>query len=314
MSGCSSERQCGPRAESGGGVVNVLKPPGMTSHDVVACLRRWLGTKAGHGGTLDPGAAGVLVVGLGRATRLLGFLLQGTKDYRAEVVLGARTATGDGTSPPECERDATSLDAAAVEQAVAGLTGVIEQVPPMTSALKHGGRPLYALARQGQEVPRAPRRVTVYAARVVEFRPGRRARAVVDLTCSHGTYVRSWCQALGDALGVGGYMGFLVRSRVGGFRLEDASLLEDVRARPREAVLPTVRMVEHLPVVRARGGREKVAAGHLPLPMVDLPAPGVCQPGQPVRVMGPEGDLWAVARWVGGDRVLELQTVLVGVE
>ncbi|MEW6546476.1 MAG: tRNA pseudouridine(55) synthase TruB [Bacillota bacterium] len=294
-------------------MINVLKPPGMTSHDVVACLRRWLGIRAGHGGTLDPGAAGVLVVALGRGTRLLHFVLEGTKEYRAEAVLGARTATGDSSSPAEPGGDASFLDRIRVEQAVASLTGELEQVPPMTSALKYEGEPLYRLARRGQEVPRPSRRVTVFAARVVEFQPGVRARVVIDLTCSHGTYVRTWCQALGDALGVGGYMGFLVRTGVGVFRLGDALLLEEIRAHPWEGVQPMVRMVEHLPAVHMRGGREKVAAGHVPPAFLDVPARGGLSPGQTVRVMGPEGDLWAIARWVGGKRVLALETVLVGV-
>jgi tRNA pseudouridine55 synthase len=298
----------------GGGVVCVLKPPAMTSHDVVACLRRWLGMKAGHGGTLDPGAAGVLVVALGRATRLLGFLLEGTKEYRTEVVLGARTATGDAASPVEEGPDASGIGRLEVEEAVRSLTGEIEQVPPMTSALKHGGVPLYRLARRGEEIPRQPRRVTVYSARVVEFHPGSRARVVVDLACSHGTYVRTWAQALGEALGVGGYVGFLVRTRVGSFGLEDARTLEEIRARPEDAVAPAVRLVENLPAVVLRGGREKVASGYVDPALVEIPAGPGLSPGEKLRVMGPDGDLWAIARWAGGRRLLELETVLIGPE
>ncbi|MDI6894591.1 MAG: tRNA pseudouridine(55) synthase TruB [Bacillota bacterium] len=241
------------RGEPPAGVINVLKPPGMTSHDVVACLRRWLGVKAGHGGTLDPGAAGVLVVALGRATRLLRFLLEGTKEYRAEVILGARTATGDAAAPEEEGGDASCLTRERVEEAVQALTGELEQVPPMTSALKHAGEPLYRLARRGEEVPRRARPVTVFSARVVEFHPARRARLLVDLVCSHGTYVRTWAQDLGNALGVGGYVGFLVRTRVGPFRLEGARTLEEIRARPEEAIEPMARVVEHVGADRGSG-------------------------------------------------------------
>jgi len=310
-SGCAGDGRGMPPS---GGVVNVLKPPGMTSHDVVACLRRWLGMKAGHGGTLDPGAAGVLVVALGRATRLLGFLLEGTKEYRAEVVLGARTATGDAASPVEEGADASRIGRPEVEEAVVSLTGELEQVPPMTSALKHGGVPLYRLARRGEEVPRRPRRVTVYSARVVEFEPGRRARVLVDLTCSRGTYVRTWAQALGEVLGVGGYVGFLVRTRAGPFRLEDARTLEEIRDRPQDAVGPAVRLVEELPAVVVRGGREKVASGYVDPALVEVPVERTPSPGEKVRVMGPDGDLWAIARWAGGRRLLELETVLIGPE
>lgn len=294
------------------GVINVLKPPGMTSHDVVAWVRRRLGTKAGHGGTLDPLASGVLVVGVGRGTRLLRFLLEGTKDYRAEVVLGARTPTGDAASPAEPGGDASFLDEARVKEALASLTGEMEQVPPMTSALKCGGRPLYRLAREGREISRPPRRVTVFAARLVDFTPGPRARALVDLTCSHGTYVRTWCQDLGESLGVGGYLGFLVRTRVGGFRLQEARLLEEIGADPGQAVEPLVRVVEDLPPLVIRGGRRQVAGGRVPAGLLEPPA-GRLEPGQPVRLMGPEGDLWAIARWTGrGD--VQLETVLVGVD
>ncbi len=295
----------------GAGVINVLKPPGMTSHDVVAWVRRRLGVKAGHGGTLDPGAAGVLVVGLGPCTRLLGFLLDGTKDYRAEVVLGARTPTGDASSPEEPGTDPSALDREEVERAIISLTGEIDQVPPMTSALKVGGRPLYALARRGKEVPRPARRVTVHEARLLEFTRGPRVRLLVDLTCSHGTYVRTWCQDLGELLGVGGYLRFLVRTRVAGFRLEESVLLEEIRNHPERVVEPAVRMVEHLPALVARGGRQQVACGRIPRPLLEVTAP--VPPGQRVRVMGPDGDLWAIARWNGeGDPIPE--TVLVGVD
>lgn len=296
------------------GVVNALKPPGMTSHDVVAFLRRLFGVRAGHGGTLDPGAAGVLVVCLGKATRLSEFLLEGSKSYRAEAVLGARTATLDAFSPEEPVGDPSFLERKQVEEAVARLMGEIEQVPPMTAALKRGGRPLYRLAREGREVPRPARRVTIFAARLVDFSPGKRARAVVDLTCSHGTYVRSWCAALGEALGVGAYLKFLVRTRVGDFPLEEALTLEELaaaRGEPERVVQPLDRVVEHLPAVRMEGKKEQVAAGRLPPEALWLPGGRSPRPGEKVRVLGPDGELWAIARWVAVGTELDLRPLKV---
>lgn len=250
------------------GVLNVLKPPGLTSHDVVSYLRRTLGLRrVGHTGTLDPDAAGVLVVCLGRATRLAEYLLDTDKSYRAEMTLGIRTSTQDAGGEVLTVGEAAHLTAADVEALWPRFLGEMEQVPPMVSAKKQRGQRLYRLARAGQEVERTPQRVTIYDLRLVDFQPGRNPRVLFDVTCSKGTYVRTLCADLGEALGCGATLSFLLRTRVGTFRLAEAWTLEEVAASwaagdlatrliPFEAALP------HLPaVIVDAAGRAKLACG-----------------------------------------------------
>ena len=200
------------------GVLVCDKPAGPTSHDVVALVRRLAGQRrVGHGGTLDPPATGVLVLALGRATRLLPFLPTEPKRYLAEVTFGVETDT---------------LDAAAVGAALAGMTGPQQQVPPMVSAVKVGGERLYAKARRGEQVERAARPVTVHALDLLEYRPGPAPEAVVDVRCSGGTYVRSLADDLGRALGSAAHLAALRRTRVGAFGLDRAHGLDELRAAP----------------------------------------------------------------------------------
>lgn len=205
------------------GILLVDKPAGMTSHDVVDACRRALGVRRiGHAGTLDPPATGLLVLGVGRATRLLRFLEAYDKEYRAEVVFGAETTTEDATGEVTAESDASGLDRAAVERALAGFVGEIDQVPPMVSAVKVGGERLYRKARRGEEVERAPRRVSVHEIALESFEPSARARATVRVRCSKGTYVRSLARDVGRALGAGAHVGALRRLAIGPFRVEEA--------------------------------------------------------------------------------------------
>ena len=226
------------------GVAVVDKAAGWTSHDVVARARRVLGTrKVGHSGTLDPDATGVLVLGVGRATRLLRFLTELPKSYEAEIVLGVETDTLDATGRVTARHDMSEVGAEQALRAAAALTGDILQVPPMVSAVKVGGRRLHALARAGIEVERDARSVTVHRFDVSPV-PGDEAvlRAVVD--CSSGTYVRALAADLGKALGGGAHLRSLRRTAVGSFGLDSA--------RPVEAaeVLPMAQAVRHLAGVR----------------------------------------------------------------
>jgi tRNA pseudouridine55 synthase len=212
------------------GFLVALKPPGMTSHDVVGFIRRTTGAKVGHTGTLDPLAAGVLVLALGSATRLAEYLSLADKVYRAEIILGLETATYDLEGEVLARNSAVDVSEAAVRVALAGLTGALEMLPPMYSAVKQGGRKLYDLARAGQEVERRPRPVHVAAFDLLEFTPGEEARCLCHVGCSKGTYVRSLAQMLGEALGCGGCLGFLLRTRQGTHRIEDALTLEEIAA------------------------------------------------------------------------------------
>jgi len=200
------------------GVLVVDKPAGMTSHDVVAIVRRRLGEKrVGHAGTLDPDATGVLVLGVGRATRLLRFVEIHEKEYVASVTFGVSTTTQDASGNVIAESDASGITRADVERAAGEMVGEIEQVPPMVSAVKVGGERLYKKARRGEDVDRAPRRVVVHSLEVEEFTPGVRAVARMRARCSRGTYVRTLAHDLGRTLGVGGHVATLRRVRVGPF-------------------------------------------------------------------------------------------------
>jgi tRNA pseudouridine55 synthase len=229
---------------SGGpsGLVVVDKQAGWTSHDVVARARRVIGTrKVGHAGTLDPDATGVLLLGVGRATRLLRFLSVLPKSYTGEVVLGAETTTLDAGGEVVATHDMGGVGLDDVRRAAAAFVGEIDQVPPMVSAVQVGGRRLHELAREGIEVERAARRVTVTRFDVVaEVAPG---VVAVEVDCSSGTYVRSLAADVGRALGGGAHLRALRRTAIGPHDLAGASPLES------PVLLPMAAAVAHLPAV-----------------------------------------------------------------
>jgi len=229
------------------GLAVVDKPAGCTSHDVVGRCRRIFGQKkVGHGGTLDPDATGILLVGLGRATRLLRFLAPLPKSYAAEVVLGVETTTLDDSGEVVATYDMAGVGLEDVRRAVARFVGDIEQIPPMVSAVSVGGRRLHELARAGVEVERAARPVTVYR---FDVAAGLEAGVYrIDVECSSGTYVRSLAADLGAALGGGAHLRRLRRTAVGPF-VAGVSLDE---LGP-EHVLAPASAVAHLPAVTVDG-------------------------------------------------------------
>lgn len=207
------------------GVLNIDKPLKMTSHGVVDRVRRLTGIRrVGHGGTLDPLASGVLVVALGRATRLLEYVAAQAKQYKARVHLGKISDTYDGEGRI-VDGPAVEVSRTDVEAALGQFRGAIRQIPPMHSALKKDGRPLYQLARQGVEVEREAREVTVYALHIAEWDP---PIVELHLACSTGTYVRSLAHDLGQTLGCGAYLAGLQRTAVGSFTLQDAVSLDEL--------------------------------------------------------------------------------------
>ncbi len=214
------------------GVLVVDKPSGWTSHDVVARVRRLAGTRrVGHAGTLDPMATGVLVLGVGRGTRLLGHLALTRKTYEATARLGLATTTDDAEGEPLRAAPTAGLDGVAVRRAAAALVGDLQQVPSAVSAVKVDGRRAYARVRSGEDVVLAPRPVTVHALEVTAVRPG---PDTLDLDlvveCSSGTYVRALARDLGAALGVGGHLTALRRTAVGPFTLAAARTLATLEA------------------------------------------------------------------------------------
>jgi tRNA pseudouridine55 synthase len=211
------------------GVLVCDKPAGMTSHDVVARVRRLAGQRrVGHGGTLDPPATGVLVLALGRATRLLPFLPTEPKRYLATVAFGAETDTLDAAGTVTATAEVGDLDEPRLRAALAGFVGPQLQVPPMVSAVKVAGERLYAKARRGETVERAARPIVVHELELLELSPGERPLATVVVACSGGTYVRSLAADLGRALGTLAHLAGLRRTAVGRFTEADAHALEDL--------------------------------------------------------------------------------------
>lgn len=209
------------------GVVNIHKPAGMTSHDVVGQVRRLAHQKrVGHAGTLDPDATGVLLVCLGAATRLSDYLADEGKEYRATLILGATTTTEDASGDVLAETDASPVTQSDLQDILPRFVGTILQTPPMVSAVHHQGQRLYALAWQGIVVEREARPVQIDSITLLDFMPGSRASATLDIACGKGTYIRTLCADIGDALGVGGHMAALQRTRAGRFTLADAVPLD----------------------------------------------------------------------------------------
>ena len=215
------------------GLVIVDKPGGMTSHDVVARIRRLAGTRrVGHAGTLDPMATGVLVIGVEKATRLLGYLTLTEKEYDATIRLGQSTSTDDAEGEITGGATGVSVSAETLAQAVAGLTGEIEQVPPAVSAIKVDGQRAYRLTRAGAAPELKSRPVTVYEFTVTAVRrDGELLDVDATVRCSSGTYIRALARDLGAALGTGGHLTRLRRTRVGGYRIGDARTLEQLAGR-----------------------------------------------------------------------------------
>ncbi len=208
------------------GLLNINKPAGITSHDVVDRVRRVLGQKrVGHAGTLDPAATGILLVCAGQATRLVEYLVPGTKTYQGAIVLGRSTNTYDREGETTGEADTRHLERELVEDAMAGFIGEIEQVPPAYSAIKRDGIPAYKLARKGKSVDLPARRIRIDSFELVEWECPRLDFRIV---CQSGTYVRSVAHDLGAALKTGGYLESLSRTASGSWKIEDSISLEEL--------------------------------------------------------------------------------------
>lgn len=233
------------------GLLVVDKPAGWTSHDVVAKARGLAGTrKVGHAGTLDPMATGVLVLGVGRATRLLTYVVGADKEYTATIRLGVATTTDDAEGEELGRADAAGVTRAAVDAGVADLTGPISQVPSAVSAIKVDGQRAYARVRAGEDVELAARPVTisrfdVHDVRAVRLDDGTTVQDVdVTVVCSSGTYIRALARDLGRALGVGGHLTALRRTRVGGYPLAVARSLDELDAWPADVPLDTLPLAD----------------------------------------------------------------------
>lgn len=278
------------------GLLIIDKPAGVTSFDVVRTLRRCCRTrKIGHAGTLDPLATGVLPVAVGQATRLIEYLMAGEKVYQTTLRLGVATDTQDAEGRVVAEADWQNVSREALDGACATLTGCISQVPPMYSAIKQNGQPLYRLARQGVEVEREAREVTIEAIEILRFE-----LPEVDLrvTCSKGTYIRTLCHDLGVKLGCGAHLTALRRCRNGLFDEVDSVPLREIERMAAAGedlpLLSPAQALANWPLV--------VIEGDVALRLKDGIAPkcgeltGQAEPGQRVRIMA-SGQLAAIATW-----------------
>ncbi len=237
-------------AQSSGpsGVLLIDKAPDMTSHDVVAIARRALNTKKiGHCGTLDPMATGLLMLVIGRATKIQDLLMSEDKEYQGTLTLGKVTSTQDRQGEVIEEHAVPELDAARIDAAFAAFTGDFEQVPPMVSAIKKDGVPLYKLARKGQTIEREPRPVYV-----TSYRIGRVEPPEIDFTvcCSKGFYVRTYAHDIGANLGCGGHLSALRRTRSGKFTLDRAVPVANLKTAPREELLGSLISLAEISLMR----------------------------------------------------------------
>lgn len=298
------------------GIINILKPPNMTSFDVVAYLRRLLGIrKIGHAGTLDPGAAGVLTVCLGRATRAIEFLMEKRKLYRAELTLGISTDTQDGSGEVISVKRAR-LNEAEICRAIESFKGPQLQTPPMYSSVRVKGVRLYELARKGVTIDREQRSIVIYYINTLKIGKAfvdcagesmECFKVLFDVECSKGTYIRTLCSDIGDRLGCGGHMSFLLRLRAGSFDICDAFTIEEIAEKHRQGVLADSIMG----VDRAFGDLKRLEPGDLDLKRflngISIPAGKACAKGERVRIYDRSGKFTAIAEVTSENGVKKLK-------
>ena len=282
------------------GILVIDKPQGMTSFDVVRKVRRLCKTKrVGHAGTLDPLATGVLPVAVGWATRLVEYMMEGEKVYQAGLRLGATTDTQDAEGKVLQQRDWHGIDRATFEQTAGSFVGSIEQLPPMYSALKKDGKPLYKLARQGVEVDRELRQVKIESLSVDAFDP---PDVTITVRCSKGTYIRTLCHDLGERLGCGAHMTSLRRMACGTFNIEACHTLTELKALAEQGKkIPLLRPAEALsdwPSINLSGDPLKRLQDGVAPDMSALEMDGISEDDK-VKFMARE-QLVAVARFVPG--------------
>ena len=264
------------------GILNLDKPRGKTSFEVVAAVRRLSGERGvGHGGTLDPEATGVLPICLGQGTRLVEFLAEAKKTYRAEIELGISTDTYDATGKVTGRGDTSALTREEVEAAAASFSGLVEQIPPMYSAVKHQGVPLYRWARAGVELPRTAREVEFFRIEILEWQT---PLFTLEVGCSKGAYIRSLAHDLGEKLGCGAHLKNLVRLSSGPFHISDAVTMSQIEDAFREGswselIHPIDVAVLHLPVMTVGDDDERAIINGRPLWLAqeEGPSEGVCR-------------------------------------
>lgn len=306
------------------GILIINKPSGCTSHDVVAKIRRILSIKKiGHTGTLDPDATGVLSVCIGKATKLAQYTSESEKEYRVVMKLGEVTDTQDATGRVIKETKEFNISEEELHEAFRKFTGKIKQIPPMYSAVKVGGIPLYKMARKGKEIPRTPREIHIKGIKLNEY-SGRFVK--FDVTCSKGTYVRTLCNDIGDYLGAGAHMYSLERLASGEFTINNSITLEELEGLKKSgevesALINAEQITAWMPCVKIKSlWNDAVKSGR------GIPAEGIEEIGgiflkdSMVRIMSSEGELLSIASAIynsdeimesHGENVLKVERVLV---
>jgi tRNA pseudouridine55 synthase len=286
------------------GILNVNKPSGKTSFSLVARVKHLSREKrVGHAGTLDPQASGVLPICLGQGTRVIEYLFDATKTYRAEIELGVSTDTYDAAGKITRVVDASGIGRQSVEAALTGFQGLIQQIPPMFSALKHLGKPLYLLARQGIEIERKSRPTKIHSLRIVDWHP---PVVTLEIICGKGTYIRSLAHDLGEVMGCGASLKNLIRLRVGPFEIGDAlTLLQMEEAFHcgywQQYLYPVDFILTRYPAIVVNQERLKAACNGVPLDLTDEEkanlAPFIAQTEDKeilTRVYTPEGNFLGI--------------------
>lgn len=298
------------------GIIVINKPYGITSHGVVHLIRKLFpGVKTGHSGTLDPMATGVLPVCLGRATRIVEYIIELPKTYRAAVTLGKTTDTEDATghvlevSPVPCLKEVE------IEILLDKFTGIIEQFPPLYSAVKYRGKPFYHWTRKGESVPRKPRMVEIYRIELIEYCPEREPHLIIDVKCSRGTYIRTLAADIGKAIGCGGHLSSLIRSAVGPYKIEESLTPDELadkasRGSYYEFIRGMDTALEIFPKIIV--GESELLA--LKQGKIIFPEPALLHdcilPDIPIRVYDMQGDFRAIAgSEQSSDSILRIKTI-----
>lgn len=285
------------------GILNINKESGMTSFDVVKVVRRLLKIKkVGHTGTLDPQAKGIMVLCLGKATRTVQFLMGQDKEYHFLARLGITTDTQDSSGEEIAKKEASFITREQVEEALDSFRGEILQLPPMVSALHYQGKRLYRWAREGKEIDRPKRKVEIKELALLSFKKGDYPELTLRAVVSSGTYIRALCHDLGQALGVGGHLFSLTRTRCGSFKIEESLTLEELRnirneGRIEEVICPIDEALKEFPALTVKEKAVRKLLNGLPLSREEVLIGDVeIEPGDHLRFYGPSGRFLAIGK------------------
>ena len=297
------------------GIISIYKKKGYTSHDVVAKSRGILKERRiGHTGTLDPEAEGVLPICIGQATKAVNYLADADKCYEAEVILGTTTTTEDATGEI-LEIHEVKVSKNQIEEVVKSFIGEYTQIPPMYSAIKVNGVRLYELARQGIEVERPSRTVNIYTCDVIEWIDEKRFR--IRVSCSKGTYIRTLCTDIGKALGCGAHMGYLLRTQVGAFTLDQSITLEELEAH-KEEITPYIQTLEvlfsHYPKAQIKKSGRKYLDNGNAFEIKHLEKWNGLADGEMIRIYSDEGSFRALYKWNEKRHLLEVEKMFTLVD